>query len=56
MRIKYTGESALEIIVLRGYIPHVVSRGQEKKNIEKKSKLQSPSMGSRSNPFMDESL
>lgn len=29
----YTGEPALEIIVLRGYIPHVVSRGQEKKNI-----------------------
>jgi hypothetical protein len=32
----YTGEPALEIIVLRGYIPHVVSRRQEKKNMEKK--------------------
>ncbi|WP_333887812.1 transposase, partial [Clostridium sp.] len=30
----YTGEPALEIIVLRGYIPHVVSRRQEKKNME----------------------
>ena len=30
----YTGELALEIIVLRGYIPHVVSRRQEKKNME----------------------
>lgn len=25
----YTGEPALEIIVLRGFIPHVKSRGQE---------------------------
>jgi transposase len=28
------GEAALEAIVLRGYIPHVVSRGEEKQNIE----------------------
>lgn len=35
----YTGEPALEIIVLRGYIPHVVSRGEEKKNIENNSKF-----------------
>ena len=31
----YTGEPALEIIVLRGYIPEVVSRGEEKKNKER---------------------
>jgi transposase len=30
----YYGEPALEIIVLRGYIPHVVSRGDEKKTLE----------------------
>jgi transposase len=30
----YYGEPALEAIVLRGYIPHVVSRGEEKQNIE----------------------
>lgn len=30
----YFGEPALEIIVLRGYIPHVVSRGEEKKDLE----------------------
>lgn len=30
----YTGEPALEVIVLRGYTPHVVSRGEEKKNKE----------------------
>lgn len=30
----YFGEPALEIIVLRGYNPHVVSRGEEKKDIE----------------------
>lgn len=30
----YFGEPALEIIVLRGYIPHVVSRGDEKKDLE----------------------
>jgi transposase len=30
----YYGEAALEAIVLRGYIPHVVSRGEEKQNIE----------------------
>ena len=28
------GEPALEIIVLRGYIPHVVPRGEEKKELE----------------------
>ena len=26
----YTGELALEIVVLRGFIPHIKSRGQEK--------------------------
>ena len=26
----YTGEPALEIVVLRGFIPHIKSRGQEK--------------------------
>jgi transposase len=31
----YFGEPALETIVLRGYIPHVVSRGEEKKQLEK---------------------
>jgi transposase len=31
----YFGEPALETIVLRGYIPHVVPRGDEKKEIEK---------------------
>lgn len=30
----YFGEPALEAIVLRGYIPHVVSRGKEKQEIE----------------------
>lgn len=29
----YFGEPALEAIVLRGYIPHVVSRGEEKKEL-----------------------
>jgi transposase len=29
----YFGEPALEIIVLRGYIPHVVARGEEKKQL-----------------------
>jgi transposase len=33
----YFGEPALETIVLRGYIPHVVSRGDEKKQLEKDS-------------------
>lgn len=31
----YFGEPALEAIVLRGYIPHVVSRGAEKEAIER---------------------
>jgi hypothetical protein len=31
----YSGEPALEIVVLRGFIPHTKSRGQEK--IEKKT-------------------
>ena len=26
----YTGDSALEIVVLRGFIPHIKSRGEEK--------------------------
>jgi transposase len=30
----YFGEPALESIVLRGYIPHVVPRGEEKKLLE----------------------
>lgn len=30
----YFGEPALECIVLRGYIPHVVPRGEEKKLLE----------------------
>lgn len=30
----YFGEPALEVIVIRGYIPHVVSRGEEKKSLE----------------------
>jgi transposase len=30
----YFGEPALESIVLRGYIPHVVPRGEEKKQLE----------------------
>jgi transposase len=29
----YFGEPALEVIVLRGYIPHVVARGEEKKQL-----------------------
>ena len=28
----YTGEPALEIIVLRGFVPHVRSRGEEKRD------------------------
>jgi len=31
----YTGEPALEIVVLRGFIPHIKSRGQEKDEKEK---------------------
>lgn len=30
----YFGEPALEAIVLRGYIPHVVSRGEEKLSLD----------------------
>ena len=30
----YTGEPALELVVLRGFIPHIKSRGQEKSNKE----------------------
>jgi transposase len=30
----YTGEPALEAVVLRGVIPHIRSRGEEKKAIE----------------------
>jgi transposase len=30
----YFGEPALETIVLRGYIPHVVPRGEEQKQLE----------------------
>jgi len=30
----YTGESALEIVVLRGFIPHIKSRRQEKSEKE----------------------
>nr|WP_242842030.1 IS5 family transposase [Ruminiclostridium cellobioparum] len=30
----YHGEPSLETVVLRGYIPHIVSRGEEKKNKE----------------------
>jgi transposase len=30
----YFGEPALEAIVLRGYIPHVVSRGKEKQELD----------------------
>jgi transposase len=26
----YTGEGALEIVVLRGYVPHIKSRGEER--------------------------
>ena len=33
----YFGEPALETIVLRGYIPHVVPRGEEKKQLEEGS-------------------
>jgi transposase len=31
----YTGEPALEIVVLRGFIPHIKSRGQERQEKEK---------------------
>jgi len=31
----YAGEPALEIVVLRGFIPHIKSRGQEKDEKEK---------------------
>ena len=30
----YTGEPALEIVVLRGFIPHIKGRGEEKKEKE----------------------
>jgi transposase len=33
----YFGEPALEVIVLRGYRPHVVARGEEKKQLEAES-------------------
>jgi transposase len=33
----YYGEPALEIIVLRGYIPHVVGRGEEKAELARNS-------------------
>jgi transposase len=34
----YSGEPALEAVVLRGYIPHISSRGEEKSRKEKNPK------------------
>ncbi len=35
----YTGEPALEVVVLRGFIPHIKSRGQEKMEKENNPKF-----------------
>jgi putative transposase len=42
---EYASEPALEAVVLRGFIPHIRSRGEEKKTIGQDS-IQGPPMGS----------